>query len=238
MFSLLEDTIVYQNQSFESKHLVWNLMINARKMIKSVYRFKHFDEYSRELQSGSENKSEVYWKASSDEKLIDFIKISAAFEAYNKAVLINEGVIVHKIDSKVNSTLRKKQNKGEVVRREEFIKNNFTRLDWKQKRATLCGFSKSLSTISYSETLSDSYQSIIRLDKQLIHELRVINKKRNRLHFNLDEKGAFEVSDHLAKWQLIKDKSLNVINEDLRKQEANLEAHDSLYCDVYFEDNW
>ncbi|MFX5747412.1 hypothetical protein ABTE19_21025, partial [Acinetobacter baumannii] len=64
---------------------MWGLLANADRVINSVYIFKHFDEYCRQLNSNrQEDKLEIYWAASYYEKLIDYIKIVVAFETMNK----------------------------------------------------------------------------------------------------------------------------------------------------------
>lgn len=223
MFSIKEETLFYQNQSYESKHLIWNLLSNAHRTLQSVYLFQHFEEYTKQLLSDdADDKSTIYWNASNHEKLIDYIKISVAFEAYNKAILINRGFVVHKIDRKFNKTLHKLQNDGKPVQNEDFLRSNFSNINLRMKTAELNGFEKGYTTINYAHTLNDDYQEIIQIDKQLIHELKKINQKRNKLHFYTDFQGAFSVYDLLKKWEYIKTISIKIIEKELNKQELFL----------------
>ena len=171
MFAIKEDTIFYQNQSYESKHLIWNLLSNAHRTLQSVYLFKHFEEYSKQLMSDDENdKSSIYWNASYSEKLIDYIKISVAFETFNKAVLINNGFVVHKIDRKFNRALSKQQKDGKPVSLKDFTEQNYSNINFRAKTAELNGFENRYTTINYAHTLNEDYQEIIQLYKQLTNE--------------------------------------------------------------------
>lgn len=62
--------------------------------------------------------------------------------------------------------------------------------------------------------MNDNYQEILKLDKNLVHHLKDINKKRNRLHFYSDFTGAFRVDSHIAKWKFIKESSLTKIRTE------------------------
>lgn len=234
MFDLKEDTICYQNDSYESKNLIWVLLSNALRTLKSVYLFQNFEEYSRQLISDkNEDKQAVYWAASHDEKLIDYIKISIAFETFNKAILMKNGVVIHKIDKKFNRPLNKLQSEGKPVYLEDFLKNNYTNLDADFKTAELNGFDSRYTTINYSHTLHNDYQKILQLDKQLVGELIQINEKRNRLHFYSNFHGAFSVHDHLKKWKYIMDTSIKAIEEELLKQEQLLNEHESPFYSTF-----
>lgn len=234
MFALKKDTIFYQNNSYEGKHLIWNLLSNAHRTLQSVYLFQHFEEYSKQLNSDNpDDKSTIYWNASYHEKLIDYIKISVAFESYNKAVLINHGILVHKIDRKFNRALNKLQNEGQPVKIEDFLKSNYSNINLRMKTAELNGFDNGHTTINYAHTLNDKYQDIIQLDKQLAYELKKINQKRNKLHFYTDFTGAFSVPDHLKKWQYIKTTSTQIIGQELKKQELALSEHKQPFYDTF-----
>lgn len=55
---------------------MWGLLVNADRIIYSVYLFKHFQDYCWQFNSHrQEDKLEVYWRASYDEKFIHYIKI-------------------------------------------------------------------------------------------------------------------------------------------------------------------
>jgi hypothetical protein len=223
MFKLKEETTFYQNQSYESSHLIWNLLSNAFSAIQSVYLFKNFDEYSRQLISDdSKDKGAIYWNASYYEKLIDYIKISLAFETFNKAILLNQGYVVHNIDKKFSRNLSRQQTSGKPVAVTEFLSLNYSEIDFREKTAELNGLERRYATINYSHTLNPHYQEIIQLDKQLVWELQKINQKRNRLHFYTDFTGAFSVHDHLNKWKYIMDVSNRIIKEELIKYENDL----------------
>jgi hypothetical protein len=214
-FELDEEIELYYGTGFKRTHLLWELFANADRVINSVYIFKHFDEYCRQLNSDKqEDKLEVYWNASYHEKLIDYIKIVVAFETMNKALLLKKGFLIHKIAHTYDEKLHKKQASGIPIDLQEFYNNNYTSLDWIRREARLNGLTPNLSTINFSHTLNDNYQEILPLDKNLLHHLKDINFKRNRLHLYSDFKGAFEVSRHIAKWKFIRESSLTKIRTE------------------------
>jgi hypothetical protein len=223
-FELDEEFRFYYSTGFKKSYILWELLANANRIINSVYLFKHFDEYCRQLESDKqEDKLEIYWNASYYEKLIDYIKIVVAFETLNKALLLKKGFLIHKIDHVYDKKLHKKQANGTPITLDEFYHNNYTMLDWIKKAAKPNGLTSNFSTINFSHTLNIKYQEILQLDSRLVHQLKEINQKRNRLHLYSDFNGAFEVSRHISKWRFIKENSLAkieaeylLINEELR----------------------
>lgn len=205
----------YYTSNYKYLRLLWELITNSHRIINSVYIFENFDEYCRQLSSDrQEDKQEVYWKASYYEKLIDYIKIVIAFETLNKALLVKEGYLIHKIDHLHNKRLRKKQNNGSPITLEEFYIDNYTNIDVRRKTAILNGLTKNLSTINFSHTLNDEYQKILQQDKTLVVYLKEINTRRNRLHLYSDFKGTLSVSHHIQKWKTIKELCLNTIKNE------------------------
>lgn len=226
MFKLKEETLCYSKEDYESHRLIWNLYSNSFRTIKSVYLFQNFPEYCYQLSSQKqEDKKEIYWNATYYEKLIDYIKISVAFETYNKATLINKGIVVHKIDSGFNRKLARRQKAGFPVRLTDFLKNNYSKLDYHKQVAELNGFSQNFRTINYSHTLNSEYQEYIRLDEQLVFELQKINEKRNKLHFFTDFKGAFMVRRHIERWSYIMNRSLELIETELKQASEKLKHY-------------
>lgn len=75
----------------------------------------------------------------------------------------------------------------------------------------LTGFRENFATLNYSTTLTENYQEIIQLDKELCYRLKEINEKRNQLHFFTDFKGAFELKSHISKWRYIMTNSVQTI---------------------------
>jgi hypothetical protein len=223
-FNLEDEIQLYYGSGYKKLHLMWGLFANADRVINSVYLFKHFDEYCRQLRSDKqEDKLQVYWDASYNEKLIDYIKIIVAFETFNKACLLKQGYLVHKIDHSYNKSLRRKQSAGIPIQLGEFYESNYTILDWISREAKLNGLTGNLTTIGFSQTLNDYYQTILQLDTTLLHHLKDIYKKRNRLHFYTDFKGAYEVNHHIAKWKFIKETSIAIIRKGYALIEDELE---------------
>lgn len=215
---IVEDTRAYYSEDF-GERILEELFFNAYRTIQSVYIFKYFDEYVTQLKGdNNEDKKEVYWNASYGEKLTDYVKISIAFENFNKASLIRKGYLVHKIQkSQKTKDFFKRQNYGEPIKIDDFKTIcGFTRKNPLEKYS-LDGFQKGLPTINYSRTLSDSYQEIIGLDRTLLYRLKELNEKRNKLHFFTDFKGAFEVRSHIDKWRYIKESSIAIIEREINK---------------------
>ncbi len=157
-YKLDEDVKLYYDTGYSKTRFLWELITNADRVINSVYLLKNFDEYSRQLRSNKqEDKQEIYWNAAYHEKLIDYIKIIVAFETLNKALLIKNGILIHKIDGKFNRQLQKKQDKGTPIEIKEFFQNNYTNIDFVRRKAELNGLLKNLSTINFSHTLNDEY---------------------------------------------------------------------------------
>jgi hypothetical protein len=214
---LLEDTRAYYSDEYKVQ-IIKELYFNAYRTLKSVYIFRNFDEYIFQLKSDkNEEKTSIYWNTAYYEKLTDYIKISVAFENYNKAVLIENGYLVHKIQK---STKTKDyyftQNSGNPVKIEEFKKTfSFTRKS-RFEKYYLDGLQKNFPTIKYSQTLDDIYQDIICIDKNLLRRLIEINDKRNRLHFFTDFKGAFMVDSHIEEWTQIKELAINTIENKIK----------------------
>lgn len=75
-----------------------DLLFYARILFSRVYVFQNFDIYSRSFEFDPLPKE--YWEAAFYERLIDKIKICTSFENYNKAVLLSNGILIHKINPK------------------------------------------------------------------------------------------------------------------------------------------
>ncbi len=211
----LEDTAAYLDLQ-RKERILSELYFNAAHTIRNVYLFKHFDDFKPQLLSDkNEDKKEIYWNTTYFEKLIDYVKISIAFETFNKAVLIEKGYLIHTIkkDSKSNLDLYKKQQLGLPIELSEFIKGAGEIYDRSNDHYYLSGFKSSFDTIPYSTTLKESYQEIIGLDAELCSWLREINSKRNKLHFFTEFKGAYNPESFIQKWEYIKNKSFDIILE-------------------------
>jgi len=219
-----KDVVGYHGESAHSNRLIWELLSNALDTIKNVYIFKHFDEYCKQLESNNQNeKLAIYWNTSYYEKLMDYIKISVAFENYNKAILLKKGILVHKIRPNYDKNFSSKQRKGLRIKVSDFFSNGFSSVNLFDKKSDIYGvFYENFITISYSHTLNDNYQEIIKLENRLLTELKNINQKRNRLHFYTDFTGAFLVKNHIEKWNFIKGKSIEIIEREFEQARIKL----------------
>ncbi len=211
-YDIIEDTRAYYSKEY-AERILDELFYNAYRTIKSVYLFQNFEEYLIQLKSDrNEGKQQEYWNASYYEKLTDYIKISIAFENFNKAILIENGYLVHKLKKTTNTKeLYKRQINGQPIRIEELKSNCCFIKDSPISKYYLDGLQKGFPTISYSETLNENYQSIISLDSELLYRLKEINGLRNKLHFFTDFKGALEHDSYIKKWTFIKDMTTKTI---------------------------
>lgn len=211
----LEDTRAYYSEEFK-KLVLEELYHNAYRTLRSVFMFEHFDEYVFQLKSDNqEDKKKVYWKTSYYEKLTDYIKIAVAFENYNKAVLIESGYLVHRIQKgEKTKDLWKLQENGQPIRISDFRRKcEFVNDSRFRIKYYLEGLKKGFPTISYSQTLTAEYQKIVNLDARLVFQLKDLNEKRNKLHFFTDFKGAFSVNSHIEKWNFIKECSIKALEQ-------------------------
>lgn len=212
----LEDTAAYLD-NIRKQRILSELYFNAYRTINSVYIFKYFDEYVSQLQSDkNEYKKEIYWNVSYHEKLIDYVKISIAFETYNKAVLLDNGFIVHQIKKNpLNANLFTDQHKGIPIRTVDFLKVSEETSKKFDHKIYLTGFRENFATLKYSITLTEKYQEIIQLDNGLCYYLKEINEKRNQLHFFTDYKEPFEHKSYISKWKYIMTNSIQTIGKKL-----------------------
>lgn len=209
---ITEDCRAYYSLDY-GERILDELIFNAYRTIKSVYLFKNLDDYVSQLKSDkNEDKNEQYWNAVYYEKLMDYVKISIAFENFNKALLIEKGYLVHKIQKKVETKdFYKRQNEGKPIKIDEFKTVCSFKQDKIKGKYYLEGIQNGFPTISYSDTLNPNYQEIIQLDNDLLIWLKEINQKRNKLHFFTDFKGGIEVKSHIMKWRFIMSKSIEII---------------------------
>lgn len=207
----VKDTAAYLNDD-KRKRILFELYSNSLMVLQGVYIFKNLDSYIEQLQSDKyEDRGEEYWRASYSEKLIDYVKISIAFETFNKAVLLHAGYIIHKIrKNQDNESLHKSQKFGMPIKLSDFLLVSSEEWNY-HKGYYLSGFNRNFSTIDYSLTLSDPYQRIINLNNDLCYHLKLINEKRNRLHFYTEFNGAFEVNSHIKKWSFIKEEAFKTL---------------------------
>lgn len=215
--NIVEDLRPYHS-SEAGAEILEELYHNAFRTIKHVYIFQNFDKYEIQLRdSKNEDKNEIYWNALYYEKLIDYIKISVAFETYNKALLIEYGILVHKIrKSRETKVLHKKQNDGFPITIKEFKEVCKFKREGNFGDYYLDGLQIGYPTISYRDTLNEHYQKIINLDDDLLFRLKEISEKRNRLHFFTDFKGGFVAESHLNKWRQIMKSSTETIERKIR----------------------
>ena len=210
-FEYLEETAVYLD-SIRKQRTLGELYHNAERTIKRVGIFEFFDEYVLQLSSSqNEDKKKVYWDVSYYEKLIDYVKISIAFENYNKAILLDKGYVVHSLGRQgVLAKLGLRQHSGEPIQVKNLLEMAPVEKDLRSKKYYLGGFKKNYMTLNYSMTLSEKYQEIIGLDAELLYWLKRINEKRNRETYVLSPIPQASSSTHLMH------------NSRRRKQEASI----------------
>jgi hypothetical protein len=210
----LDDTKAYLNEE-EGLADSWELLVYANMLYHRVYVFKNFEAFSKSFHVRDEkgNPPREYWEGLSDENLIDQIKISAAFENYNKAVLLARGYVVHTISQKKNPALAKQQEK-EPVLISDFRKSNDFVKDEQSGELYLEGF-RDFMTISFSKTLSPEYQKVIGLEGQFLDYLKRVNEKRNRLHFYKNYAGGFGLENYLKALDYAKTYGTKLLKDEI-----------------------
>jgi hypothetical protein len=217
----LDDTAAYLS-SVHKELILGELYYNAYRTIHSVYLFNHFNDYATQLLlDRNEDKTEIYWNAAFDERLIDRVKISIAFETYNKAVLLENGYLIHRIKKDLeNKELFDKQENGYPIKLTDFLEVSSVVTSKFEKKTYLSGLRNNFDTIAYSVTLNPKYQEIIKIDAELCGRLIKINKERNKLHLFTNHYGAFIPEDHIQKWTYIRNKSIETIDNKYKERRS------------------
>jgi len=214
------ETEAYTSEK-ERLKVAWELLSYANMIFRRVYVFEHFDAFSKSFRSDPPIE---YWNGMQYEKLIDQIKICIAFENYNKAFLLSSGFMVHMIDSKKNGGLSKKQ-KSEPILIEEFLNGNKFIQNSPFTEWYLDGLNN-FNTLPFGWTLSEGYQSIIKLDIRFLNYLKDVNQKRNRLHFYKNYHGAFRVETLLENLAFAKSYGTDLIVKELKRHDVLLKEFD------------
>ena len=211
-----DETKAYLNEK-ERLAVSWELLSYAHMLYSRVYVFKNFEAFSESFRTDSSEPPKEYWEGLHREKLIDQIKICTAFENYNKSFLLSKGYIVHTIDGAKNKALASQQ-KTKPVLISEFLKSNSFIRENQFSEIYLEGF-QNFSTISFSRTLNEQYQSVIGLEDQFLNYLKGLNEKRNRLHYYKNYAGAFRVETYLEKLKYAKTYGSELLISELKRIE-------------------
>ena len=214
----LDETECYLNDE-KRLEVAWELLSYAQRLYHRVYVFRNFEAFAKSFHQ--DPKPEVYWEGLSGEKQIDLIKMSTAFENYNKAVLLAQGYIVHQIGKGRNRLLADKQSEEPILISEFMEANGFI----KNEHSTelyLDGLAKDFRTISFGRTLKTRYQEVVGLNAKFVNYLAGINRERNRLHFYKNYPGAFRVETYLENLKYARDYGAEMlksqIDDVVRKQ--------------------
>jgi hypothetical protein len=112
---------------------------------------------------------------------MDNIRISICFENYFKAKLLLNGLVIHNIDKNGNQALCKKQVDTPVEVREIIPSMSPKDLDILKK-------SLKETSLNYNILLSkESYFKFFNVGNQNLDFLKILNRKRNRLHLFTSE---------------------------------------------------
>lgn len=219
---------IYLSEKYRAK-AIWELLVNANIIFDRTYVLSNLNQYSEELRS-DEEKTDVYWNSAHYENLIDAVRISLAFENYNKAILLSKGYVVHKLTTITNDEIKKLKKEQEIMKApipiETLIKVDTLIQEepgWGKYFLMSIGkkhnnkLSANFKTISYLDTLSEKYQSIIKTPSDFIHLLKSFYKRRNQLHFLIQYPGAFKVESHIEILAQIKEIGNSLLKEELKK---------------------
>lgn len=174
----------------------------ARYLVDTTYVFKHFDEYVRQRRSDLQQvKGDVFWRVGYYEKPVDHIRIVAAVENHLKAVLLEQGYLVHYMDGKAPTKhLYELQQKGKTVRIADYLQLRSFYTDRMQWYPTLDGMRPDGKTITMQHMLGDGMAEVFGLEERFVHLLAGIARERNRIHYLADEVRAYLVKQHLDEW--------------------------------------
>ncbi|HRK52777.1 MAG TPA: hypothetical protein PK185_02615 [Cyclobacteriaceae bacterium] len=217
----LDETQAYVNEH-ERLKVAWELLSYANMLYSRVYVFKNYGAFAQSFDANPP--SSEYWEGLSYEKLIDDIKICTAFENYNKSVLLSKGVVIHLIDTRKNRVLAKRQKSTPVLISDFLKSNKFIQKD-RFSGLYLEGF-QNFNTISFSRTLTDSYQEFIDLDSRFLGYLKNLNEKRNRLHYLKNYHGAYRVQTLLDNIAFAKSYGTELLQSEIVKVERLLRKFD------------
>lgn len=217
----LDETQAYVNEH-ERLKVAWELLSYANMLYSRVYVFKNYEAFAQSFDANPP--SSEYWEGLSYEKLIDDIKICTAFENYNKSVLLSKGVVIHLIDTRKNRVLAKRQKSTPVLISDFLKSNKFIQKD-RFSELYLEGF-QNFNTISFSRTLTDSYQEFIDLDSRFLGYLKNLNEKRNRLHYLKNYHGAYRVQTLLDNIAFAKSYGTELLQSEIVKVERLLRKFD------------
>lgn len=191
------------------------LRYRARYLVDTTYIFKHFDEYVRQRRSDlQEDKGEVLWNAGYYEKPTDHIRIVAAVENHLKAVLLEQGYMVHYIDSKAPTKhLYAAQQDGRPIRIADYLQLRSFYTDVKQWHPTLDGLRPDGKTITPRHLLGDGMAPMFNLEERFVHLLAGIARERNRIHYLADEVRAYLVEQHIEEWGYLRAQCKALVRE-------------------------
>jgi len=112
------------------------------------------------------------------ESIIDKIRIITCFENYMKAVLLENGYVVHNINGIIHKQFKSDQANLPVKIADIFTTSSFQNIDQKAKKQQ----EVIETTLKFSTLLKPAYTKVVGLSANIITDLREINNERNKLH--------------------------------------------------------
>lgn len=163
-----------------------SLVTFAYSNFKKVTKIKELDNLKKHVNSRDSGKSKIsqdlsLLSNSIFSSLIDSILICISFENYFKAKLLLNDFVIHEIDKEENKELFKKQKKQPISMTEICCNQNKKYNELKD------------TTLQFGFLLNNkNYIKYYNLDSKTIAYLKELNKKRNNLHFYMNE--TFKIS--------------------------------------------
>lgn len=210
--------------------LSMGLMTFGYKQFVSTKRFEKLETIKKLSEEFNPNKPPDFNLISdlAFETLLDSIKITICFENFIKALLIPNGLVIHKLDKSIFTTLSKKQFTEPVSVKEVLLVKDWETMPnidlpqvWMKKQ--IKGIGK--NTIGMKEMLSEGYLKPLGIPDKIIKLCTPYFQYRNNLHLYSGEFLSFTKSDYKDFVEIIEfiNRDLvriqNIIVDELKKGE-------------------
>lgn len=157
-----------------------NLLFNGYRLFKGATIVRNFDVY-KNMPVGPDTPPDINLIMSFfEDSIIGETRIITCFENFMKAMLLLNGIVVHKL-ANVSKDLRQVQRERPVKIEEVFTPESFSQ----PNMADPGKWETNFQTLNFSWMLKPAYQSIINLPADVLELVRSINEERNKLHFIL-----------------------------------------------------
>jgi hypothetical protein len=156
-----------------------NLWHNGIQIFNRATCIKDFDSL-RKIEFRSKTPDVNQMLPFVQEQIIDYTRIVTCFENFVKGCLILNGYVVHYLNKTKHGNLAKQQRMRPIAIPEVFQASSFIHLNVKEQNNDLEIESR---TVNFSWLLKPEYQKELKLPRDVVEALVILNDERNRLHF-------------------------------------------------------